>query len=137
MSVYIPESFRKIVPERALFKCEYCKTSEQNTFYRFQVDHIISLKHGGETVLENLAYACPICNRSKGSDLGTIITTEGPIIPFFHPRKDVWSEHFGIHENGIIFPKSPTGEATLKIFGMNHPDSVIERALLLKLGLFP
>ena len=29
------------------------------------------------------------------------------------------------------------GLATLKILGMNHPDSMIERKLLIELGLFP
>ena len=36
------------------------------------VDHIISVKHEGSTTLDNLAYACVVCNRQKGSDLGSI-----------------------------------------------------------------
>jgi len=137
MSTYISESYRKIVAERASYKCEYCRTSENNTFYTFQVDHIISLKHGGGTVLENLAYSCPICNRNKSSDLGTILAEGGPIISFFHPRKDQWIDHFGVHQSGELYAKTEAAEATLKIFKMNHPDSIIERALLLRVGLFP
>jgi len=137
MSVYVSEAYRKIVAERAAYTCEYCRTSERNTFYTFQVDHVISLKHGGETVLENLAYSCPICNRNKGSDLGTILTEGGSIIRFFHPRKDQWMDHFDVHESGVIYAKTEIAEATLKIFKMNHPDSIIERALLIKIGLFP
>jgi 5-methylcytosine-specific restriction endonuclease McrA len=36
------------------------------------MEHIIAEKHGGTTFLENLALACPYCNRAKGTDLGSI-----------------------------------------------------------------
>lgn len=134
---YISDSYRSIISERANYSCEYCRASESNTFYSFQVDHIISLKHGGETSLDNLAYACPICNRAKGSDLGTILIKGGPIVRFFNPRTDVWTDHFRIREDGLLLPNSSEGEATIKILNMNHLDSLIERALLLSLGLFP
>lgn len=137
MSVYISDSIRNLVAERANYKCEYCKTSERNTFYKFQVDHIISLKHGGNSELLNLAYSCPICNRNKGSDLGTILKDGGPIIPFFNPRVEKWIENFDVLETGEIVGKSDSAKATLKIFGINHPDSLIERAILLQIGLFP
>ncbi|MDX2250197.1 MAG: HNH endonuclease signature motif containing protein [Bacteroidia bacterium] len=137
MSVYIPDSFRSFVAERALYKCEYCRTPESNSFYKFQIDHIISLKHGGQTELENLAYSCPICNRNKGSDLGTLLADNGPVIRFFHPRKDQWENHFEVSIEGILYPKTEEAEATIKILGMNHPDSIIERALLIKVRLYP
>jgi 5-methylcytosine-specific restriction endonuclease McrA len=34
-----------------------------------QVDHIVSRKHGGESTSDNLAYACVIYNRYKGTDI--------------------------------------------------------------------
>ncbi|MFQ5652963.1 MAG: HNH endonuclease [bacterium] len=37
---------------------------EEDTFFHCQVDHIISLKHGGPTDADNLAYACVICIRN-------------------------------------------------------------------------
>jgi 5-methylcytosine-specific restriction endonuclease McrA len=55
--------------------CEYCLIAEADTFYGCQVDHIISLKHGGSSEVDNLAYACGPRNRAKGSDVGSISTT--------------------------------------------------------------
>lgn len=59
--------------ERADHLCEYCLIHEDNTFFGCQVDHIISEKHGGATALDNLAYACAVCNRAKGSDVGSVM----------------------------------------------------------------
>jgi 5-methylcytosine-specific restriction endonuclease McrA len=69
------------------------------------VDHIISWKHGGPTVLENLAYTCIICNRNKGSDVATVNYPFRHPIPLFNPREDVWSEHFAI-DDGLIIEKN-------------------------------
>lgn len=46
-------------------KCEWCAT----TIVRepFEVDHIISLSSGGSNTPNNLAVACPPCNRAKSS----------------------------------------------------------------------
>jgi hypothetical protein len=37
-----------------------------------QVDHIIAEKHGGQTLAENLALSCSLCNQAKGSDIASI-----------------------------------------------------------------
>ena len=137
MSRYVPESLRRLVAERAKYRCEYCRIPESNSFYTFQVDHIISLKHGGATVDENLALACIICNRNKGSDLGTILDHSEDIIRFFNPRKDNWLDHFEVTDEGLILPKTLIGKATVKIFALNHPDSILERRLLMSLGSYP
>jgi 5-methylcytosine-specific restriction endonuclease McrA len=68
---YISESLRRLVEERAGDKCEYCQLPSALSFYGHEVDHVIALKHQGETISENLAYACWRCNRYKGSDLGS------------------------------------------------------------------
>ena len=73
MSRYASAELRRKVARRANFRCEYCRLPEFAAMTRFQLEHIVSLKHGGKTTLENLAYACPICNSGKGTDLGTII----------------------------------------------------------------
>lgn len=136
MSRYIPELLRKQIAERANFRCEYCLVPETNSFYAFQVDHIISVKHGGTAKPENLAYCCSICNRNKGTDLGTVLENPAEIIRFFNPRTDNWDDHFTIEKSGFLLPKSPVGEATIKILGFNHPDSVLERKLLISAGKF-
>ncbi len=73
MSRYISEDLRHLVAARAEYLCEYCLIHEDDTFFGCEVDHIISMKHGGPTEADNLAYACAFCNRQKGSDIGSIL----------------------------------------------------------------
>ncbi len=44
--------------------CEWCGRGLVND--AFELDHIISLKQRGANTAENLAVACPDCNRQKG-----------------------------------------------------------------------
>jgi 5-methylcytosine-specific restriction endonuclease McrA len=46
-------------------KCEWCTISIVKQ--AFEVDHIISLGTGGKHEADNLAVACPDCNRAKAS----------------------------------------------------------------------
>ena len=71
MSHKVPQIIRSQVARRAQFKCEYCLMPEELSFLPFQIDHIISLEHGGGSEIDNLAYSCPHCNQHKGSDLST------------------------------------------------------------------
>lgn len=57
------------VRERAGERCEYCLVPQSARQLRFQIGHIIAEQHGGETVLDNLALACPHCNRYKGPNI--------------------------------------------------------------------
>jgi hypothetical protein len=135
MSRNIPKYLRKATAKRANYCCEYCHIPEIDSYYGFESDHIISVKHEGLTILINLAYACPDCNRYKGTDLGTFLDNTQELIRFYNPRTDKWSDHFETDETGLITPLTRIGEATIKIFGINHPDRIIERQLLWKLGL--
>ena len=45
-------------------RCEWCGKPVVNA--AFELDHIISLKQRGSNSVENLAVACPDCNRQKG-----------------------------------------------------------------------
>jgi hypothetical protein len=94
MSRYVSEELRRLVTTRADFICEYCLIAEDESFYGCEVDHVISIKHGGATEADNLAYACLLCNRNKGSDLGSIYWPTGQLVRFFNPRTDRWSTHF-------------------------------------------
>lgn len=102
----------------------------------FHIEHIISLKHGGNSELDNLAYACPVCNIHKGSDIATILESVKDPIRFFNPRLDNWEEHFKVEDSGLIIPVSHIGEGTIKIFEFNSPDSIIERKALIEKGIF-
>lgn len=136
MNRYIPEKIRNQVADRAGLRCEYCQVCESDSFLRFEIDHIISLKHGGENDPENLAYACPHCNQNKGSDLATFLKSDQLIVGIFNPRKDNWTDHFLI-ENGEILGRSLEGQATIQLLKLNDPDRIILRRSLAELGRYP
>lgn len=121
MSRYLSNKLKELVPKRANFRCEYCRLSAEFSYFPFHIEHIISLKHGGKTISLNLAYACPLCNIKKGSDIATFLNNPDVLIRFFNPRIDNWNDHFNIEETGLIAAKTPIGEATIKIFNFITP----------------
>lgn len=135
MSSYVSEELRRLVASRAEFLCEYCLIHEDDTFYGCQVDHVISVKHGGPTDPSNLAYACAFCNRQKGSDAGSILMETGEFVRFFNPRSDRWADHFQLREF-TIEPLTGVGEATARIFGFNALERLVERETLVAVGRY-
>ena len=136
MSNYISPETRQILASRANFVCEYCLIAEADAYFRFQVEHIISRKHGGSSELENLALACVFCNRYKGSDIASLIPESGELVRFFNPRINRWREHFRL--NGVVIePLTEIGEATVRILQMNHDDQILERQVLSRRGRYP
>lgn len=136
MSRYISAEIRKFVAERAHHRCEYCRSYARHSFLAFHIEHIISLRHGGNSHPDNLAYSCPVCNIRKGSDIATYIDSEEEPVRLFHPRKDPWDHHFSIEDAGLLLAKSKVGEATIRLLDLNHPDSIIERRALMLNNLF-
>ena len=136
MSSYIPAELRRLVRERADGLCEYCLVHESDSYFETEVDHIISEKHGGQTIQENLAYACPICNRAKGTDVGSITSPSAQFVRFFNPRTDRWSERFSLQGVNIV-PKTQVGQVTARILAFNDPKRLEERGLLQKWGRYP
>ena len=135
MARSISTELRKTVADRANQLCEYCLIAEADTFYGCEVDHIISLKHGGSSDPDNLAYACALCNRAKGSDIGSI-TAAGEFIRFFNPRTDRWSDHFRL-DAATIQPLTPIGEVTVRIFALNDSARLHEREEMIRFGIYP
>lgn len=133
MSQHIPASLRQQVYERASGQCEYCLMPQVAALMAPEVDHIIARKHGGETELDNLAQACSLCNKCKGSDLASVDSESGAITPLFHPRRQRWVDHFRL-ENGQIVPLTATGRVTVALLQLNRPERVAERELLLAAG---
>jgi hypothetical protein len=135
MTSYVPADLRQFVIKRAGERCEYCLYPQQAAMFSFEMEHVIAEKHGGTTTADNLALACPYCNRVKGSDLGSLDPETGQLTPFFNPRIDVWQEHF-LLEDGYIKPLTPQGRVTVFILQFNHPDRAKERKRLVQAGLF-
>lgn len=136
MSVYVSAELRRLVASRANHRCEYCLINEDDTFFGCEVDHVISTKHGGATAENNLAYACMVCNRRKGSDLGSLLRRTGELIRFFNPRTDVWEDHFGL-SGARIEPRTDVGEVTALIFAFNDGERILEREELIPQGRYP
>ena len=121
---------------RADGRCEYCKFPSVASFLSFEIEHIIAEKHGGLTSLENLALSCPFCNRAKGSDLASIDPETGALTPFFNPRTQSWREHCRLDGSSIV-PSTAVGRVTATILQFNHPDRLLERDQLIRIGLYP
>ena len=104
-------------------------------FLSFEIDHVVSAKHGGGNETDNLAYACPHCNNHKGSDLTTFLDFYDDIVILFNPRRHEWAAHFDVFD-GEIVAKTRIGQATVKVFRFNEPDLVILRQLLTQSGRY-
>ena len=130
MSVtHIPAELRRHVRERATLRCEYCLIPESAAFASHEIDHIVAEKHGGATVSENLSLSCALCNGYKGSDVASVDAESGETVRLFHPRRDVWSNHF-ISGPDTIEPVTPIGRVTVQLLRMNSAERVEERQLL-------
>ncbi len=129
------KKIRKKVSNRG--KCEYCKIHESDAYLTFEVEHIISQKHGDGDELENLAYACPHCNQHKGTDLTTFLTSYEDIVRIFSPRKHDWFEFFDFEKSGDIVPKNRIAEATIKLLKLNEFERIIIRKILIEAGRYP
>jgi hypothetical protein len=129
-------SLRQLVIERAQGRCEYCLIHQDFSIYTHEIDHIIAVKHGGQTLSENLALSCLPCNRHKGSDFATLDPSNGEIIRLFHPRLQIWNEHFTL-KNAEIIGNTAIGQATSRLLMFNTSSRVRSRKLLIAQNLYP
>ena len=134
-SDYVSENTRRLVEKRASNHCEYCLIHEEDTYIGCEIDHIISIKHGGKNNDTNLAFSCLPCNRFKGTDIGSL-TEKGELTRFYNPRIDNWLEHFQIIGN-MILGITDIGEVTVKILKINDEERLEEHEYLQDMGLFP
>ncbi len=123
---YIAEALRRAVEQRAGDRCEYCLLPAQLSFYPHEVDHVIALKHGGITAIDNLAFACWRCNRYKGSDLGSFDPQTAEFSFLFNPRTQAWDDHFNPQNNQIL-GKTAEGRTTVHLLKFNTPERIKER----------
>jgi hypothetical protein len=124
------------VYQRADGRCEYCLLHQEDTPFRHTIDHIIALKHGGETIAENLALACMHCNVAKGSDIGSLDMPGGELVRLYHPHRDRWRDHFAI-EGSAIVGLTAIGRATVRLLGMNVQARLDERRRLQAVDRYP
>jgi hypothetical protein len=126
----------QLVRERAGFCCEYCRMPQSFDPVDFQIDHVIAIKHHGATVAENLALACYACNLHKGPNLAGLDQPTEEIFRLFHPRHDVWSEHFEWN-GGKLVGKTEIGRVTVDVLCINLTHRQLLRNALIAEGVFP
>jgi len=61
----VSAALRRTVASRSKGFCEYCRCPEEFSPDSFTVEHIKPRQAGGETIAENLAWACFGCNGRK------------------------------------------------------------------------
>ena len=120
----------QLVRNRADGRCEYCQMPA--ALYRtvFHVDHVIAVKHGGDTSAENLALACLHCNLHKGTDLASLDPTTGLLTRLFNPRTDRWHDHF-TWAGPMLIGRTDVGRTTLKLLRLNEAMLVAIRESLI------
>lgn len=128
---------RQLVIERANNCCEYCRLSERDDTLTFHVDHIVARKHGGDDDTDNLCFACYRCNAFKGSNVAALDPVTDEAARLYHPRKDVWRNHFRLTVDGIIEGITPEGRVTVSVLRINDSSRVQQRLALADINRYP
>ena len=102
MRPHVPAALRRLVRERAGGCCEYCRLPDDVSWLPHEPDHVIATKHGGETTADNLAWACFLCNRYKGSDIASVDPQSRRITRLFNPRQDERRLYLRYDEGGSL-----------------------------------
>ncbi|MBV9157921.1 MAG: HNH endonuclease [Acidobacteriaceae bacterium] len=123
---------------RAGDRCEYCHVPAAFYPLVFHIDHIIPRQHGGLTESDNLALACLHCNRHKGPNLAGLDPVSKRVVQLFHPRQDLWSDHFEWHGTELT-GRTEIGRCTIRVLAINAADFRAVREWLSREGrlMFP
>jgi HNH endonuclease len=124
------------VAQRAAERCEYCRMHQSLQGARFHLEHIAPQSRGGNTELDNLAWACPGCNLRKSDRIEVTDPETQSKVPLFHPRIHAWSEHFAWEDYQLV-GLTETGRGTVVALDLNHPRRIRIRQAEQLFGLFP
>jgi hypothetical protein len=130
---------RAEVAARAGHRCEYCHLPTRGQVATFPIDHVVPRTRDGTTDPSNLALTCPNCNAHKWTESDGPDPETGETVPFFHPRRDDWADHFAWSADrpGHLVGRTPAGRATAAGLRVNDADMVALQLLLAEVGLFP
>lgn len=126
----------ELVRARARGCCEYCRMPQEFDDLPFQIDHIIAIKHGGSTSIENLALSCYLDNHHKGPNIAGYDLATRRVARLFDPRRDRWPRHFR-WEGARLIGRTPVGRVTVDVLRINLATRVELRASLMDEGVFP
>jgi hypothetical protein len=134
----ISPAVKRQVFERAKGRCEYCQSPAAFSTHPFAMEHIVPKSKNGSNAPENLALACLGCNGSKYAKTRAIDPVTLQSVSLFHPRTQIWSEHFTWNETFTrIIGLSPTGRATAEALKLNRPELLNLRFALMFIGEHP
>ena len=128
---------RQEVYDRSGGCCEYCRRSLKVRLANFEIDHIVSLKYGGDERSDNLCLACAPCNRHKGAEIAAIDPHTEQATRLFNPRRQNWDEHFQVNSDASLTGLSPEGRATVLVLRMNEAPRIEQRFGERLLGDYP
>lgn len=125
---------RRTVWERAGNRCEYCRLKQSHEpAQTFHIEHIVAKQHRGGDDMGNLALACHLCNWQKGPNLTSIDPDTGKLTPLFHPREQLWQEHF-MQQQERVMGLTDIGRTTVWLLEMNCDERLALRSVLIELG---
>jgi len=138
VSTYLPIELKKRIQEVDNRHCAYCHTKEVNAGQPMTIDHIVPKSQGGETIFENLCFACRCCNEFKSDKTTEQDPLTGERVPLFNPRQHNWNEHFIWDESGIVLLGITTiGRATIVALRINNPVIIAARRRWVSVGWHP
>jgi hypothetical protein len=133
---FVPAALRKVVIVRAGNRCEYCGLPQAGQNATFHIDHIQPVVRGGTTTSSNLALACVACSLRKGPVVDALDPTSRKRVRLFHPRVDVWSQHF-VWRDIVLAGRTAIGRATIALLRINSIPSLGVRSQEKELGRHP
>jgi hypothetical protein len=126
------------VIKRANGHCEYCCSPANVSVSPFTIEHIVPIIAGGQTVLENLAFACGGCNGYKYDKTEGIDPATGEFTSLYHPRQYNWFDHFGWSKDYLeVVGLTSIGRSTIQTLRLNRPELQNLRQILFAVGLHP
>ena len=132
----VSEARKAMVWERAKNRCEYRGLAQHAQDDTFHIEHVEPSILGGSSKLDNLALSCVSCNLAKKAKVDAPDPLSGQVVPLYHPRKDIWPEHFA-WEGGELRGRSAVGRATIAALKMDTPRKVQTFQAQAELGIYP
>lgn len=124
------------VQHRAAGRCEFCRMHESLQGATFHIEHVIPRSRGGDSTLDNLAWACPGCSLRKSDRIQAADPETDELVAVYNPRLDRWNEHFRWDGYQVV-ALTAVGRATVAALDLNHPRRLRIRQAEEMFGLFP
>ena len=110
-----------VVLTRARKCCEYCQSPLDFSSDDFAVEHIVPKSLLGSDDLDNLALSCQGCNNRKFVSVSAVDPVSGVETRLYHPRTDVWFEHFMWSDDfTILIGLTAVARATIERLELNR-----------------